>query len=262
MFDPTDYYGNKYKWFIGKVKDTKDPLNSNRVKVNIFGIHPDEQLIADDMGSYQSGSGTTGGGDATVGGYTVNQNPPTSLSNLPAASGSELLPIDRNTLVNPSQMSAKISKYFTLQQLIFSGKDTAATNQANLNLLSQDIIYNLTNLAVNALDPIQEKFGNIHINSGWRAPAPANGKLGMGENHPKGYAADISYGGSAFDLAQWIVANMKGRFSLLILEYAGSSKWCHVQLGSSGVRNQGSTAKPLIQTYHNNQYTNGLTLYG
>ena len=30
MFDQKDYYGNQYKWFIGKVKDVNDPLNSNR----------------------------------------------------------------------------------------------------------------------------------------------------------------------------------------------------------------------------------------
>jgi len=245
MFDPRDYYGNKYKWFIGKVKDVNDPLNSNRVRVNIFGIHPDEELIASD-------TGTVDGGQTA----SLSTIPPATLGAIPPAVGAELAPVDRNNLANPSQLTAKISNHFTLAQLALAGSTSGPINKANLHLLSQDVIYNLTNLAVNCLDPIKEAFGNVNITSGWRAPVTKSGSF---ENHPKGYAADIQIGGEPYQLANWIASNLKGRFNLLILEHSGSSKWVHVQLGSSGLRNQGSTAQPLIQTYVNGRYTSGLT---
>lgn len=245
MFNPEDYYGNKYKWFVGKVKDVNDPLNSNRVRVSIFGIHPDEELI----------SGLTNSASDINNTPAIVSVPPASLAGVPPAQGIGLIPIDRDALPNPSQMTAKISQNFTLGQLTVNctGGDSSASCRANLHLLSQDIIYNLSNLATNCLDPIKEKFGNVTITSGWRIG------IGSAENHPKGYAADIQVGGSSsFDAAQWIAQNLRGRFSLLLLEYSGSSKWVHIQLGSSGVRNQGTTEKPLIQTYINGRTTSGL----
>jgi hypothetical protein len=246
MFDPSDYYGNQYKWFVGKVKDVNDPLNSNRVRVNIFGIHPDEELI----------DGLNDGGTTGTPPDTFSNIPPSSLTNIPPATGASLIPIDKTTLPNPSQMNAKISKYFTLGQLTVNacGGQSGSSCRANLHLLSQDIIYNLSNLATNCLDPIKEQFGNLSITSGWRIG------IGSTENHPKGFAADIQVGGSSnFDAANWISQNLRGRFSLLILEYQGSAQWVHIQLGSSGARNQGSAAQPLIQTSLNGRYSAGLT---
>lgn len=246
MFDPKDYYGNQYKWFVGKVKDTNDPLNSNRVRVSIFGIHPDEALI----------SGLDNGVQSQATSPTFTNTPPASLTSLPQAKGAGLIAIDKEALPNASQMTAKISQSFTLGQLTVNacGGQSGSSCRANLHLLSQDIIYNLSNLATNCLDPIKAQFGNLSVTSGWRVG------IGSAENHPKGYAADIQVGGpSNFDVATWIAQNLRGRFSLLILEYQGSSKWVHVQLGSSGARNQGTTENPLIQTSLNGKYTPGLT---
>jgi hypothetical protein len=253
MFEPKDYYGNQYKWFVGKVKDVNDPLNSNRVRVHIFGVHPDEDLISGMGSTIES---TTQ--ENTNQGFNVT--PPGSLSAVPPAVGAELTPVDRNTLPNSSQETAKISQYFTLRDLAFVGSTSASLNRSNKNLLSQDIIYNLTNLAVNCLDPIKAQYGNMQITSGWRAKVP--GSVGSSSNHPNGYAADIIAGGSSYDLAQWIATNLKGRFTMLLLESRGNSRWCHVQLGSIG-SNQGSLAKPLIATYVNDkQYANKLVLVG
>jgi hypothetical protein len=251
MFDQKDYYGNQYKWFIGKVKDVNDPLNSNRVRVHIFGIHPDEDLVTGSTGTVESSAA-----ESTNQGFSVT--PPGSLSAVPPAIGAELTPVDRNTLINSSQETAKISQYFTLRDLAFVGSTSGPLNRANKNLLSQDIVFNLTNLAVNCLDPIRAQFGNMQITSGWRAKVP--GSVGSSSNHPNGYAADIQGGSSAFELAQWIVSNLKGRITMLLLESRGSSTRCHVQLGSIG-SNQGSLAKPLIATYVNDrQYANKLVL--
>ena len=253
MFDQKDYYGNQYKWFIGKVKDVNDPLNSNRVRVHIFGIHPDEELVDGSTGTIESTAA-----ESTNQGFVVT--PPGSLSAVPPAVGAELTPVDRNTLINPSQETAKISQYFTLSDLAFAGSTSGKLNRKHKNLLSQDIVFNLTNLAVNCLDPIRAQFGNMQITSGWRAKVP--GSVGSSSNHPNGYAADIQGGSSAFELAQWIATNLKGRFTMLLLESRGNSTWCHVQLGSLG-SNQGSLAKPLIATYVNDkQYANKLVLVG
>jgi hypothetical protein len=72
MFDQKDYYGNQYKWFIGKVKDVNDPLNSNRVRVHIFGIHPDEDLVTGSTGTVESSAA-----ESTNQGFSVT--PPVSL---------------------------------------------------------------------------------------------------------------------------------------------------------------------------------------
>ena len=47
----TEFYGDNTRWFIGVVKNIKDPLELGRVQVKIFGIHdgepvpiPDEDL--------------------------------------------------------------------------------------------------------------------------------------------------------------------------------------------------------------------------
>ena len=129
MFDQKDYYGNQYKWFIGKVKDVNDPLNSNRVRVHIFGIHPDEELVDGSTGTVESTAA-----ESTNQGFVVT--PPGSLSAVPPAIGAELTPVDRNTLINPSQETAKISQYFTLSDLAFAGSTSGKLNRKHKNLLS------------------------------------------------------------------------------------------------------------------------------
>lgn len=62
-----DYYGDRFRWFVGVVKDVGD--DKARVKVRIFGIHPTENLIDvsnDDlpwaMVVYPTTAGQTSGG--------------------------------------------------------------------------------------------------------------------------------------------------------------------------------------------------------
>lgn len=43
-----DYYGDQSRWFIGIVKDIQDPLELGRVRVRIYGIHPDKTTDAED----------------------------------------------------------------------------------------------------------------------------------------------------------------------------------------------------------------------
>jgi len=44
-----DYYGDQTRWFTGKIIDINDPLTLGRVKVRVYGIHPDDtQAVPDD----------------------------------------------------------------------------------------------------------------------------------------------------------------------------------------------------------------------
>ena len=42
------YYGDETRWFIGVVKNIQDPLELGRVKVRIYGVHPDNTADADE----------------------------------------------------------------------------------------------------------------------------------------------------------------------------------------------------------------------
>jgi len=43
-----EYYGDETRWFVGIVKNIDDPLEMGRVKVRIFGVHPDKSADAMD----------------------------------------------------------------------------------------------------------------------------------------------------------------------------------------------------------------------
>ena len=36
------YYGDNFRWFLGVVINTADPLQLGRSQIRIYGIHPDE----------------------------------------------------------------------------------------------------------------------------------------------------------------------------------------------------------------------------
>lgn len=44
-----DYYGDETRWFVGVVKSINDPLELGRLKVRIYGVHPEHTLdVSDD----------------------------------------------------------------------------------------------------------------------------------------------------------------------------------------------------------------------
>lgn len=236
----SDFYGNKYKWFVGRVVDDKDDQNSNRVKVNVVGVHP---LDTKATISYDFND------------PTPNPQQPGSIYDLPRARAASLIEINPDNLPGLNEFGAKISKHFTLGQLTIGSVVSGNNCRRNSDKLNKDIIFNLANLATNCLDPIVEEYGNFTINSGWRPPT--NNDL----NHQYGYAVDIvPHRGSHTDLAIFIKNKLYGRYNFLIHEYSSAtpSTWCHVQLGSRGVLNQGTLDNPLIQSYVNNIYVSGI----
>lgn len=64
-----DYWGSNVVWFTGVVEDRHDPLEANRVRVRIHGIHPDSQsvLSTGDLPWASIGMPVTTGGSSGVG---------------------------------------------------------------------------------------------------------------------------------------------------------------------------------------------------
>jgi hypothetical protein len=233
----SDFYGDQNNWFIGVVKDTNDPMNSNYVRVRIKGVHPE----AGDDSSTTPGSGSLGGTTTPGSGSGGSSG---SIGN----AGPAAAPItpDKASLPTQAQLDGKISKNFTLRQLTVgaSGPQSRRTCQMGISQgkLTADIIYNLANLSVNCLDKIKQDHQNLNINSGWRIGVSPADRGASGGNHPKGYAADISCPGvSPRELANYCNTNLRGRFNMLLIY----PTFIHIQLGGSS--NQGSLSNPLIR---------------
>ena len=247
----TDYYGNELKWFIGVVKDTNDV--NNRVRVRIFGIHPDDDFEIEET---PPGNSTTPQ-DSTSPQILVPKDNQTATGQSTSYNFQNITTLakvqpDYTNYPTPSAQSldSKISPSFSLGQL--SVKTTSVSGSTiqgyNQGYLSKDAITNLQVLSFNTLEPIKTQFPNLKVHSGWRWMSSEADRSASGGNHPKGYAADISVSGmSCLELAQWCLVNLKGRFNLLLLEHMGSSSWVHIQLG--GNSGQGTTSNPLWGTY-------------
>ena len=79
-----DYYGDETRWFIGKVLQVHgDPEELGRVKVRIYGVHPDspQDCSLDELPWASVTLPTTEGGSSGFGGsYAPLSNVPRMLS--------------------------------------------------------------------------------------------------------------------------------------------------------------------------------------
>lgn len=224
----SDYYGNNLKTFVGVVKDITDPLGSNRVRVRIKGIHPEDP--SGDGGYSGDGIqqfGSNGTTPDSAGGTTSTQLSPLAQ-----------VKVDPANLPSTTQLQGKISQHFTLADLT-TGPKCSKDVKYYLGQLTPEIVQNLANLATNVLDPLKEQFGSLQINSGWRP----HGRPGSNtSNHGNGWAVDIAVPGVSFDaLFDWCKNNLKGRFNFLYNEH----NHVHIQLG--GTSSQGSVTNPVIR---------------
>lgn len=69
MIDPTGYYGDEFRWFVGVVEDVNDPMKLGRVRVRIRGLHSYSQndISTGDLPWAQVGIPTTEGGISGIG---------------------------------------------------------------------------------------------------------------------------------------------------------------------------------------------------
>ena len=151
----------------------------------------------------------------------------------------------------------RISKNFSLSEMV---KSATAERLRVDNSPSSLHLVNLTQLAINILQPVRDHFGVITINSGYRSPA-LNAKVGGSKTsqHCNGQAADFeSTKISNPDLAKWISENLI--FDQLILEfYDGvdpNSGWVHCSYVLDG-SSRGKTMTAL-RVNGKTQYKTGL----
>lgn len=137
----------------------------------------------------------------------------------------------------------KLSKNFSLHEMI---KSETAMRHGMENMPSATEVENLKALVENVLQPVRDRFGPVHVSSGYRHPL-VNAKVGGStkSDHCQGMAADIEVPGMAnYDLAKWIEENME--FTQCILEFytpgIPDSGWVHVSYNPADLKKQTLTA--------------------
>lgn len=115
----------------------------------------------------------------------------------------------------------KISKYLTLAQVTTHALVKGHKLVPHMGLSVDEIIENLSAVAKNCYDPLHEKWGPAHVNSGFRENSQTD--------HGRGCALDLSFGGNharLYEIAKWCTeGNIP--FRQIILERQKSS-WLHV----------------------------------
>jgi hypothetical protein len=152
-------------------------------------------------------------------------------------SGSSLPAYD-NLPTSPTSFGSPISKHRTLGQLTTQATVSGPVVRQYLNLITPQIIKNLSLVATNILDPVKEKFPGVTVTSGFRPPThdPSG-------NHRTGFAVDIqcvNMTGKGVDTIYNRLKNepsMRGRFSFLFNEHN------HVHVQYEG---RGSRTSPVI----------------
>jgi hypothetical protein len=109
--------------------------------------------------------------------------------------------------------------------------------QAQLNLLEDDIVYRLSLLAVNVLQPLKNHYPNVVIKSGFRQV-----NTGISQ-HERGEAVDIQITNQTPELLYEVAHFIKNHlpFDQLVLNFtlAGDKQpWIHVSFSPTSLRNQ------------------------
>ena len=167
---------------------------------------------------------------------STNNTAATGTPNISAPSGDDVYSVQ----LSPSF----IVNNFTLTALY----PHPLTEQQGLSF--DDLVSNLTALAVNVAEPLLAQYPGYRINSGFREGSGTS-------QHTKGQAMDIQWPGisSAEYLTRtnWILDNIA--YDQIIFEH-GNSIWLHISHNRTSNRY-------LQTTMHNNNYTAGITnFYG
>jgi len=129
----------------------------------------------------------------------------------------------------------------------YGGANGALVNK-QLNLLEDDIVYRLSLLAVNVLQPLKDKYPNIIVIGGFRQV-----NTGIGQ-HEKGEAVDLQIQNQTptqlFEVADYINKNL--HFDQLILNWTDvgdGQGWIHVSFSPDSLREQVLT-KDFADKFH------------
>lgn len=144
-------------------------------------------------------------------------------------------PTPKGTVEDAKQAAAKriyLTGDLTANLAVRADSDTSLV-RPQLGLYEDDIVYRLSMLATNVLEPLKKQYPTMVIKSGFRE---VNG--GMGQ-HEKGEAVDIQLSNQTDDrllqCAKWIRDNLP--FDQLILNWSQqSSPWIHVSFSPDSLR--------------------------
>jgi hypothetical protein len=172
------------------------------------------------------------------------------------SSGRTIIPTTTNTVQgkNVSRVPISFVDYnYKLSSTITVRNMTTGTTfphslRAQNGLTLTDLVYNMSCLATNVLEPIKKQFPGMKINSGFRQ--------GSGRSqHPRGQAADLQWPGKGpsyyNEVARWIMRNLP--FDQMIMEH-GNSIWIHISYNPNQLRKK-------LTTYYKGRYTSGLYNY-
>jgi len=153
--------------------------------------------------------------------------------------------------------SIKISNHYTLNDLCITPRlNTNMYLKDQFGFTVDELIENLSWLAVNLMEPIRAKFPGFSINSGFDSPRGGSNRKG-GSKHFLGQAVDLQWNSDSKnfniqkDRAVWIVQNLPIRGCLL--EWAGSAIWIHVD-GSSAKAARTPSAKFYQSYQHHSKF--------
>jgi hypothetical protein len=138
--------------------------------------------------------------------------------------------------------SLRISPHYTLQDLTgFAQSPKILVPQHGRSV--EQLVANMTALAINCLEPIKKAYPNMKLNSCLRSVGNAFSKSGgTPSQHELGMAADMKFEG--YDVYD-VVLKLKDLipYDQLILEYSNnySSRWIHVSFNSISNRNMNFT---------------------
>ena len=118
-----------------------------------------------------------------------------------------------------------LSKNFTLQEwtITHTGLTNAPTGSE---------VASLTALCTSLLQPIRDKWGALHVDSGYRAPAVNRAVGGASTSqHVLGEAADIVPLDAEIEkVFEWVVNGSGLKFGQAIYEMKGGVRWIHISL--------------------------------
>jgi len=173
-------------------------------------------------------------------------------------------PIDCSNIHNQFDLSTLVGQSTTLGNFIKDypriTKHKYRSIPAQLGLQPDQIVCNLSNLCINAWEPIKQQYPNVYITNALRTGRDIGGGA-----HGTGQAMDIQFsksgGGSIppsdyFEIAQWVKNNIA--FDQLILEYSTSRGYLVAWLHVSVHKDAGVKAKPVnrILTMMNHRVAN------
>lgn len=148
----------------------------------------------------------------------------------------------------------QLSKHFTLAQLSTRAAVSSYAVVPQQNLTYGEIVFNLSGIALNVLEPLLALYPNMFVTSCFRQLQGASST----SDHTKGKAVDVQFKGVAkadyFEIAKKLAVNLN--YDKLLLEYktyGTGMPWIHISFDINAPRK-------IVLTYLNDKkYGDGLT---